>query len=81
MPSGKERALNFEGEDINWKKAVNFNSEMKILTKNLLEKLNLAFWILLLLFLIFFINHQVISQVRNRGYEPYSDSKRKTFSG
>ena len=47
------------------KKAVNFNSEMKILTKNLLEKLNLAFWILLLLFFIFFINHQVISQVRN----------------
>ena len=65
MPSGKEGALNFEGEDINWKKAVNFNSEMKILTKNLLEKLNLAFWILLLLFFIFFINHQVISQVRN----------------
>ena len=66
MPSGKEGALNFEGEDINWKKkAVNFNSEMKILTKNLLEKLNLTFWILLLLFFIFFINHQVISQVRN----------------
>jgi len=47
------------------KKAVNFNSEMKILTKNLLEKLNLAFWILLLLFFIFFINHQVISQVKS----------------
>ena len=36
---------------------------MKILTKNSLEKLNLAFWVLLLVFFIFFVNHQVITQV------------------
>ena len=59
------------------KNPANFSSEMKILTKNLLEKLNLAFWILLLLFFIFFINHQVISQVRNWGYKPYFYWKRK----
>ena len=36
---------------------------MNFLTKKSLEKLNLAFWVLLLVFFIFFVNHQVITQV------------------
>ena len=75
----KRRGYNFWGGRHKLEKAANFNSEMKILTKNLLEKLNLAFWILLLLFFIFFINHQVISQVRNWGYEPYLLLKKKNW--
>ena len=36
---------------------------MNFLAKKSLEKLNLAFWVLLLVFFIFFVNHQVITQV------------------